>query len=160
INGADTNTVGTPEAGNTIAFNAGAGVTVVGGSGNAIRGNAIFANCGLGIDLGDDGPTAFGVPMITSFRTGGTTRVAGTLRTTALTIFVIDVYANAALDPSGFGEGERYLGSFTIMTDGFGKASFDVTLEGMATAPGELLTTTATDLSGPFRSTSEFSAVS
>ncbi len=42
--------------GNKIAFNAGNGVTVASGTGNAIRANAIFRNDGIGIDLGDDGP--------------------------------------------------------------------------------------------------------
>ncbi len=46
-------------AGNTIAFNGGAGVALdlFGQSGNAILANSMFSNAGLGIDLGDDGPT-------------------------------------------------------------------------------------------------------
>ena len=48
--------IGSPLAGNTIAFNGGAGVAVAGlvSTGNAIRGNAIYGNAGLGIDLGND----------------------------------------------------------------------------------------------------------
>jgi len=44
---------------NTIAYNAGDGVAVVGESavGNTISGNSIFLNSGLGIDLGGDGVT-------------------------------------------------------------------------------------------------------
>src|SRR5207253_1277454 len=60
--GASGNLIGgtTPAAGNTIAFNAGAGVAIynAGTVGNQIRGNSIFANAGLGIDLGGDGVTA------------------------------------------------------------------------------------------------------
>jgi hypothetical protein len=42
-------------AGNTIAQSKGAGVVIAGGSGDAVQGNAIFANHGLGIDLGGSG---------------------------------------------------------------------------------------------------------
>src|SRR2546423_852428 len=48
---------------NTIAFNAGDGVSIVNNgttvaSGNDVSLNSFFANTGLGIDLGNDGPTA------------------------------------------------------------------------------------------------------
>ena len=48
-----------PGAGNVIAYNDGAGVFVHATSfdGNAIRGNRIFENGGIGIDLGGNGPT-------------------------------------------------------------------------------------------------------
>jgi hypothetical protein len=59
------NTIGGTAAGdgNTIAFNSSLGVALVGspfsaGTGNAIVGNSIFSNGGLGIDLGEDGVTA------------------------------------------------------------------------------------------------------
>src|SRR5262249_9266666 len=56
------NTVGgtAPGAGNRIAFNSGPGVQInsSAGPGNAVLGNAIFANGGLGIDLKNDGPSA------------------------------------------------------------------------------------------------------
>ena len=57
---AGNNTIGgtVPAAGNTIADNTGTGVVIAVGSGNAIEGNAIFANASLGIDLGNDGVTA------------------------------------------------------------------------------------------------------
>ena len=48
-------------AGNRVANNGGAGITISGSgnaTGNAVRGNAVFANAGGGIDLGGDGPTA------------------------------------------------------------------------------------------------------
>jgi len=45
-------------AGNTIAHNANGIIVTSGADGNALRGNAMFANTGLGIDLGDDGETA------------------------------------------------------------------------------------------------------
>ena len=50
---------GVGESGNTIAFNDQDGVALApnGGTGNAIRGNAIFKNTDLGIDLNQDGST-------------------------------------------------------------------------------------------------------
>ena len=55
----DNNTIGgtTTSASNVIAFNDGDGVFVESGTGNAILGNSIFSNGGLGIDLGSDGVT-------------------------------------------------------------------------------------------------------
>src|SRR5262249_32713509 len=58
--GASGNTVGgtAPGAGNAIAYTRqGVVVAGVGTLGNAILGNSLFANGGLGIDLGDDGVT-------------------------------------------------------------------------------------------------------
>src|SRR5207248_3124461 len=74
---------------------------------------------------------------------------------TANTTFTLDFYANAVADPSGCGEGQRYLGSAAVSTDGGGDASFNVTLAA-ATVAGEFVTATATDPGG---NTSEFSAV-
>ncbi len=50
--------VGDSDEGNTIAYNGGAGIAVTTGSPRAIRGNSIFSNVGLGIDLNNDGATA------------------------------------------------------------------------------------------------------
>lgn len=54
------NTVGgtAQGAGNFIAFNGADGVSVVSGNQNLIRANSIFLSADLGIDLGNDGPTA------------------------------------------------------------------------------------------------------
>jgi hypothetical protein len=162
------NTVGGVEAGagNTIAFNGGAGVGVQGGVGNRIQGNAIHSNSGLGIDLGgngvtpndagdaDTGPNQLqNFPVLSVALAGGTTRVAGTVNSSANTTFTLDFYASAAADPSGFGEGARYLGSAVVTTDGSGNARFEVTLAA-PTTPGEVVTATATDPAG---NTSEFS---
>src|SRR5439155_1349078 len=152
-----------------IAFNLGAGVVVqgVGATGNPIRGNAIYSNGALGIDLGGDGVTPNDAgdadngpnrlqnfPVLSgALAAGGTTRVAGTLNSLANTTFALDFYASAAADPSGFGEGARYLGSAQVTTDDSGNASFEVTLAA-PTTPGEVVTATATD---PANNTSEFS---
>src|SRR5207249_1307964 len=61
-NGAAQNKIGgtTNGTGNFIAYNAlnGVALDASAGAGNSIRGNSIFSNSGLGIDLGADGVTA------------------------------------------------------------------------------------------------------
>ena len=168
--GAHSNAIGGDAAsGNLIAWNAGAGVAVVGEdtTGNRIQANSIHDNGGLGIDLGDDGPTpnvpTLGVgtpsrwqdyPVITAAGFGTVTRVIGTFSSTPNAEFTLDFYANGAADPSGYGEGERWLGSTRVTTDASGNARFDAALPS-ATTFGELITATATDADG---NTSEFSA--
>ena len=152
--------------GNTIHDNNLAGVAIPGGTGISIQANSIYANGGLGIDLawngatandpgdGDTGPNDLqNFPEIWGAKFGATTRVIGSLDSTPDTTFVIDFYANAQADPSGFGEGQRWLGSANVSTDPSGLASFDVTLSA-ATVSGETVTATATN---PGDSTSEFS---
>src|SRR5262249_51259379 len=57
--GARMNEIGDNRRGNFIGYNRGNGVEVLGATstGNRIRANGIFANRGLGIDLGGDGVT-------------------------------------------------------------------------------------------------------
>jgi hypothetical protein len=153
---------------NTIAFNASSGVRlfVSPSHGVSIRGNSIYLNGGLGIDLGSAGPTwndpgdvdlgpnhLQNFPVLSTVSPGTTTLVSGTLDSVPLNSFTLDFYANTELDPSGFGEGERYLGAATVTTDADGLAVFHVALAA-ATAPGEFVTATATASDG---STSEFS---
>ena len=173
--GAQGNTIGgAASLANTIAFNGEVGVEVhARGPGdepiataNRIRANSIFANGALGIDLGDDGVTPNdpgdadtgpnqlqNYPVIIAAEFGTATRVVGTLNSTPETEFVLDFYANAAADPSGYGEGERWLGSAVLTTDASGDADFDLLLPAPTTV-GELVTATATDPEG---NTSEFS---
>ena len=172
IQDAGNNTIGGSQGGegNTIAFNDSRGV-VVGMSledtsvSNSIRGNAIYSNGDLGIDLGNDGVTANddldadtgpnslqNFPVI-SFLTKGSKQITGTLNSLPNEEFTLDFYSNSRVDASRFGEGERYLGAETVLTDGLGEASFDVTFA-MEPFLGELITATATNSAG---STSEFS---
>ncbi len=155
--------------GNAIAFNALAGVMLpdsAGGS-NSIRGNSIHSNGGLGIDLGDSGITPNdpgdadtgpnnlqNFPMLSVAEPGAATHVVGTLNSQADTTFILDFYANTTADPSGYGEGQRFLGLLAVLTDSAGDASFDLTLPA-ATTYGEMITATATASDS---STSEFSA--
>jgi predicted outer membrane repeat protein len=59
INGSpNDNRIGGDAAGNLIAYNDGPAVAVYAGTGNAVLGNTIFANGGLGIELAGNGITA------------------------------------------------------------------------------------------------------
>jgi hypothetical protein len=162
---------------NVIAFNGLRGITNGGpqGASNSYRGNSIHSNGtsgspfgpGLGIDLGPGGPTPNdpgdadtgannlqNFPIIASVTAGGSsTNVKGSLNSSATSSFNLDFYRNSACDPSGFGEGEHWIGSTLVTTDAQGNANFDVTFP-VSTASIELLTATATDQAG---NTSEFS---
>jgi CSLREA domain-containing protein len=158
--------------GNRIAFNgtnpveAGAGVQVNGGSGSRIQGNAIYSNAALGIDLGDMGVTLNdpldedlgtndlqNFPLLTGVQVGtGTVTIGGTLNSAPSQTYRIEFFANTACDPSGYGEGQRYLGSVNATTNGNGDATFNALLS--ATIGDDYLTATATD---PANNTSEFS---
>jgi CSLREA domain-containing protein len=159
--------------GNIIAFNTVNGVLVnFGGpaiTGNSIRGNSIFANGTLGIDLGgdgvspndagdgDSGPNNFqNFPVVTRAITGAVNLIQGTINTTPNSAagYTIDFYSSASCDGSGNGEGRTYIGTVgTPKTDANGNASFSFTPG--ALTPGEVITATATDSAG---NTSEFSA--
>ena len=166
---ARTNTIGGPGAGagNVIAFNTGDGIFVSAGTNNTFRGNAIHSNTGLGIDLSADGVTANDVndvdggpnqlqnfPLLTAATNSVSgTEIRGTLQSAANQLFNLDFFSNGQCDPAGHGEGETYLGSGTVLTDGAGNGSFTVSLP-VATLAGRYLTATATD---PLGNTSEFS---
>ncbi len=163
--------------GNVIAFNGLRGISNNGpvGTANSYRGNSIHSNGtsgspftpGLGIELGPAGPNANdpgdsdtgpnnlqNFPIITSvMAAGGSTNVKGSLNSSASTSFNLDFYRNTSCDPSGNGEGEHFIGSTLVTTDASGNANFDTTFA-VSTPSGEVLTATATDLSG---NTSEFS---
>ena len=133
------------------------------GSGDAVQGNAIYSNAALGIDLDGDGVTPNDAgdsdaggnqlqnfPVLTS---ASATTAVGTLDSTQFTVFTIEFFGTSAADPSGFGQGQKMIGSTTVTTDGAGHASFTATFP-TALAAGALVTATATDPGG---NTSEFS---
>ncbi len=167
LSAAHDNLIGGLEAGaaNWIAFNGGDGVFVGAGTNNAIRGCSIFANTGLGIDLGTSGVTANDAgdadtganqlqnyPVLTAVTNSGTNVVVvGTLDSRASASFELDFYASPTNDPSGFGEGWQYLGSGAVTTDATGNGSFSMVLP--VFLEGRQVCATATDSLG---STSEF----
>ncbi len=134
---------------------------------NPIRGNAIYGNGALGIDLGSDGVTFNDPPDFDSgpnqfqnfpvieaaYPSPGGTTIEGSLTSRPNSTFSIDFYLNDVPDPSGYGEGQRYFGTTTVTTNASGLADLNVVIPGGA-APGQVITATATDRSG---NTSEFS---
>lgn len=163
--GSDNLVGGEAEAGNVIAHNGSDGIFTSLNAGNSYLGNLIHANSGLGIDLGIDGvnPNDEGdgdggandfqnYPVISGAVSG--TVVDGTLHSTPTTTFRLEFFSNEALDPTGFGEGETYLGFGEVTTDEAGHGAFRVALD-FAVPPGQYITATATNPAG---STSEFSA--
>ena len=154
------NVIGSSASPNVIAFNAGAGVVVGAGTANAISGNAIFSNGGLGIDLGtagvtpnDAGDADTGANNLQNFpvlaaASGG---VHGTLNSAPNGAFRIQFFGNTACDASDNGEGATFLGATSVATDANGTA----TIPYFPAAVGQFVTATATDSSN---NTSEFSA--
>lgn len=155
-------------SGNTIKGNTGAGISITGASAveNRINLNSISGNGGLGIDLaptgvtandagdGDSGPNKLqNFPVLTTAATGSTT-IQGTLSGAPSTTHRVEFFAGASCDLSGSGEGDRFLGSITVLTDSTGSFTFNTTLSATS-AVGEAVTSTATD---PLGNTSEFSA--
>jgi uncharacterized repeat protein (TIGR01451 family)/CSLREA domain-containing protein len=167
-------------AGNTIAFNSGVGVQVL-GTGNAIEGNSIHDNAKLGIKLGaatqyvySPTPNSPGGPHVgpndlqnypvlssASFDpTSGITTIQGTLNSTPNSTFRIEFFAGPKADPSGHGPGQTFLGALSaaspnpVTTDNNGNASFTFTTTAGNLA-GQSISVTATDPSG---NTSEFAA--
>jgi len=118
---------------NVIAFNKGNGVSVISTSsgsaiGNDIVDNDVHGNSKLGIDLGNDGvtqnqdPASTGVGGPNDFMNHPTgiayysqkynqTILSGKLNNaTTLSPAAISIYANKEINPSGYGEGQRFLG--------------------------------------------------
>lgn len=163
-----------PGAGNVIAFAPAlygiyyAGIRMRdGATNNLISGNSIFANGGLGIDLGtylvspndncDGDPGANmlqNFPVLTQAVSGNGTGVRGTLNSKANSTFLLQFFANPACDSFGYGEGQVYLGQKSIVTSNDCNTSFVAALPGSVPV-GYVITATATDSAN---NTSEFSA--
>jgi titin len=133
--GGNSSLIGGPGAGegNTIAFNNGNGVRVATGTSNAIRGNSIHSNGGLGIDntSGGNGEPGHAPPVINPGNSTSGTACANC---------TVDIYSDSA------DEGRIYHGF--AATDGAGNWDYP----GAVTGP--FVTATSTNAAG---STSEFS---
>ncbi|HKY43590.1 MAG TPA: Calx-beta domain-containing protein, partial [Pyrinomonadaceae bacterium] len=94
-------------------------------------------------------------PVLTSVSSiGSNTTIQGSLNSTPNTTFQIDFYTNAALDPSGNGEGAQFFNTASVTTDANGNATINASFP-VALPTGRVVTATATD---EFGNTSEFSA--
>jgi len=181
VEDASDNFLGGLTQGNRIAFNYSSGIEIRNSSGfssrNSICCNSIYGNGygwkgGLGIDLAGDGvtqndpgdwdagPNDFqNFPLLT-FAVSGvfTTQVFGSLNSLPNALYRLQFFSNTSCDPSGFGEGENFLGETLAMTNANGDLTFNVSLPGGSRSlRGQFITATATD-NGGSGSTSEFSA--
>ena len=145
---ASNNTVGGAGVGqgNIIAFNAATGVLVQSGTGNSILTNSIYSNGRLGIVLNGTANNAQTAPSLTGAAGGGTEgNIEGTLTSVPGKTFVIQFFSSVVADPSGFGQGQTYIGETTVMTDPTtGIASINFNLSG-SLAVGAYVTALATN---------------
>lgn len=153
---------------NTVAFNAEHGVAVISGSGSAVKNpilhNSIHDNGGLGIaidqstvipnddqdpDMGDNLRQNF--PILTeaiSDPVAMQSTISGKLNSMPGTVFTIEIFTNATCDPSGYGEGHRWIRTLTVTTNASGDASFTTLFPATYIDPANFITATATDPSG------------
>ncbi len=166
---ADAVIIGSASAPNLIRFNA-KGIVLTSGSGNVWLANHLSDNDQLGIDLVDNGVTPNdnddvdvgpngrqNFPVISRAERSGAGIVIGGLLDVPSGVHpvTIGVYANASCDPSGHGEGERFLGSASFDLNQQVSESFTFELvTSDPLEPGVQISTTATSAEG----TSEFSA--
>ncbi|MBW6500589.1 MAG: Ig-like domain-containing protein [Bacteroidales bacterium] len=148
---------------------------------NLISQNSIYNNGQIGIDLDLDGVTYNDVDSIPNEANGGwdhdtdagannhqnfpvidsimfdlgskTIYVKGYLKSNAYTQYTLEFFASKVPDNMGYGEGQTFLGSKIVTTDGYGKAPFSETFT-LYSSWGDVITATATDPDG---NTSEFS---
>ena len=158
---------------NVIAHNFREGVYIAGdaAAGNEVRGNSIFFNTELGIDLAVNDTVSAGVtpndpadadaganhlqnkPILNSAASDGLNlTVSGSFNSYANETFAIDFYSNTGL--LGVNEGETWIGEINVSTDFNGDATFTFPVAASIPA-GSVVTATATRSDG---STSEFSA--
>lgn len=162
FDGAQSNTIGgtTTGAGNVISANTYEGIALfdTGTTHNSIRQNSINNNGDLGIRLStDNGGTPNDLqaaPTLTSaVINGNKITISGSLTSTRNTQFQIEFFSSPTADPSGFGEGQTFLGTIGAKTNSAGTVSFSKAIR--VTVPsGYAVSATTTNPAG---STSQFS---
>ncbi|NQW17821.1 MAG: S8 family serine peptidase [Chloroflexi bacterium] len=110
-----------------------------------------------GLDVSVEANNAQPFPVITSVSRGSSdTTISGTFAGVSTSTYRLEFFSSAACDVSGYGEGETFLASMIVTTDGVGSAAFSATVPSVL-ASDLHVTATATDSVG---NTSEFSACS
>ena len=137
--------------GNSIHDNGLLGIDLTTSLNPAADGTVTY-NDNLDADTGGNNLQNF--PVLSMARISGSQiSIVGSLNSTANSTFRIEFFANASADPTGYGEGQRYLGYTNVTTDASGNAVINVTLASSVT-DGEFISATATN--STTNDTSEF----
>ncbi len=150
---ANHNAIGGEENGaaNVIGFNGYDGVFLGGDTNgaNVVLANSIFSDTRLGIEGAN-----MNYPNLTSAVSDSSSiTITGTVSGSPGDTLTLEFFSNAACNPSGFGEGQTYLGSLVVMMDASGTSDFTATFP-VAVDPSMFITATATGMTS---NTSEFS---
>lgn len=184
--GAQGNIIGgtAASAGNFIATNGQDGVRVAGtGAGNAVIGNSIFGDGGLGINLAGGNENSYGVtandtgdadagannlqnyPVLTAATAGSSLNLSVTLNSIPNSQYLVEFFSSPSCNASGYGEGIFNLGRTAlpneagtlVATDANGNTGFNFSVP-RPTNNSLFVTATATRLNGQnLTDTSEFS---
>src|SRR5262249_46233670 len=129
--------------------------------GNSVLGNSLFANtAGIVLNSANNANDNQAFPVLTSVSSSGSgTTISGTLQSLASTTFRVEFFANQTPDPSGYGQGQTFLGYANVTTDGSGYANFTANLSNSVPLGQRYLSATATvaHSDGTFGDTSQFS---
>jgi hypothetical protein len=106
-------------------------------------------------DLGADGLQNY-PELSDAHRSGSNISFKGSLHSAPSSKFTIEVYANQACNDSGYGEGQLFLGTETLNTNGWGDRTFSGTFSG-PTRDTFLTATASTPGLSSTTGTSEFS---
>ena len=149
-----------PGDGNVITDSGAAGITVVGGD-HQIRGNSIFANAGIGIDIGADGVTTpdpgdvdgiLNQPLLLGAVESANTSTVTAVLDVPVGDYIVEYFDNpGGADPSGYGEGEQLVVAVPVSVTSTG----GFVIRHVVPGTGSELTATATSVSAS--TTSEFS---
>ena len=147
--------------GNTIAGSGQAGIFLVSSANSTVRGNEIFRNRQIPIDLSggpagstpndpgdsDSGPNGLqNYPDLMAATTvGNEVEISGEMDSAPNATFRVDVFASAMCRQGVFGEAERYVGTFDVTTGPTGLATFAERIGGLDPTESPFISATATD---------------